>query len=399
MKKPIIVAIATLAVVGTVSRQALAQFCGSNACGANETSVTTSAAPGLKVTTTGGNGISGNTDNSSSSGVIGANTNTSSGNGVYGESSGTGIGVNGSASGGIGVYGSDSNGGVGVRGVSNVGGGYGVYGSSSADNGIGVYGLASYDEVDSYANYGGYFLSDGPNGVGVYGEADDTGGYGVEGVSTNGFAGYFVGGVLITTNLFVDGDVTISGSCSGCSDLRMKKNVKPLTGALDQLLQLKEVTFEWIDPTKHHHERETGTQVGFVAQDIEKIHPQWVNPEGYKSKDGETFRTIDLHEIEALEVGSIRELKAENDALKNQSAKLQAQLDKQQAEIDEIKNGKDPISHGPGFGPGMLALLATLFAGGTGLAMKLALKRMGVSLATVVGLLLAGRKKDDEKRS
>jgi|HubBroStandDraft_1064217.scaffolds.fasta_scaffold598805_1 hypothetical protein len=31
--------------------------------------------------------------------------------------------------------------------------------------------------------------------------------------------------------------------------------------------------------------------------------------------------------------------------------------------------------------------------------MKLALKRMGLSLATVVGLLLAGRKKDDEKRS
>jgi hypothetical protein len=114
-------------------------------------------------------------------------------------------------------------------------------------------------------------------------------------------------------------------------------------------------------------------------------------------------------QFDALTVEGFRELNAkyealhaENDTLKKQAAeskelfdKQQVQLDKQQAEIDEIKHGKDPISQGPGFGTGVLALFAAGFAGATGLMMK----RLGLSLATVVGLLIAGRKKDDEKRS
>jgi hypothetical protein len=96
----------------------------------------------------------------------------------------------------------------------------------------------------------------------------------------------------------------------------------------------------------------------------------------------------DQRAVLALVVESFREVSAENDALKTR-------LDKQQAEIDEIRHGRDPISQGPGFGSGMLALFAAGFAGATGLM----LKRMGLSLASVVGLLIAGRKKDEEKKS
>jgi hypothetical protein len=174
------------------------------------------------------------------------------------------------------------------------------------------------------------------------------------------------------------------------SDERLKKNIKPLAGALDALLQLKGVTFDWKDPEKQLGERDRGPQIGFIAQDVQKAFPAWVQ----ENSDG--FKTLDIpaKQITALTVESIRTLKTENDALKVKVDKQQTQIDKLQAAIDEIKHGKDPISRGPGFGTGVLALFAAGFAGATGLM----LKRMGFSLATAVGLLLAGRKKKDVGR-
>jgi hypothetical protein len=73
------------------------------------------------------------------------------------------------------------------------------------------------------------------------------------------------------------------------------------------------VTFQWIDPKPHNDD--SGTQRGFIAQDVERVFPNWVNDKGYTGPDGEFYRTLDLKQIEALEVESIRELKTENDKL------------------------------------------------------------------------------------
>jgi hypothetical protein len=163
-------------------------------------------------------------------------------------------------------------------------------------------------------------------------------------------------------------------------------------------LRLRGVSFNWKDPSQHGNA--VGTQRGFLAQEYEKVFPEWVitGPDGYKS-----IGTAGLH---AFEVESIRVLKTKLDALQveNEALKLQAEetKNKQQAEIDELKvafarmkNGTDPISGGPGFGTGTLALFGLGLAGSMGLVMK----RMGLSLAMAVGLLLTGRKRNDEKKS
>ncbi len=103
------------------------------------------------------------------------------------------------------------------------------------------------------------------------------------------------------------GNVYASGSVTQNSDARLKKNVKPMVGAMDQLLQLKGVTFQWIDPAKHGDQ--TGIQRGFIAQDVEKVFPDWVGVD----RDG--FKTLSVQQVEALEVESIRTLKAQNEAL------------------------------------------------------------------------------------
>lgn len=131
-------------------------------------------------------------------------------------------------------------------------------------------------------------------------------------------------------------------SCNGCntsSDVRLKKNVRPITGALQQLLQLRGVTYEWIDPAKHGDE--TGTQTGFIAQDVEKVFPGWV----HDGSDG--FKVLSYRQTEGLEVESIRELKIQNDELRERIKSLEA--------------GRRPLVSG--FGEGGIGLGMATIAG------------------------------------
>jgi hypothetical protein len=291
--------------------------------------------------------------------------------GVIGELSGgaaNGFGVQGlgDSSTSIGVYGSAGGnvgpavGGVGVYGVSRTGNGIygttasgsfpnaGVYGTSTASSGnrIGVIG-----NVTGSGSFGGDFVTDvgiavagsasSGLGVGLLAVASGSGGRGVHAICNgscpgSGFAGLFDGQVQVNGTsagaiaLWI-GQGTISGSqafsapvnAAGtttwalpASDIRLKKNVKSLEGALDKLVQLRGVTFEWKDPTQHGNQ--TGPQKGFIAQEVETVFPDWVsdNADGYK--------TITMKGFEPIVVESIRTLKLENNALKERVKALEA---------------------------------------------------------------------------
>jgi hypothetical protein len=363
-------------------------------------------------------GVYGLTSTSGADGVFGHNTNSGSGVGVYGTDDGTGDGVHGSGASGNGVYGSTGSAtGYGVYGLNANEGGTAVYGNASnTTSGTGVYGVGfTYGVYGSTTASGGdgvYGTNSAASGAAVYGNATSSG-YGVKGASTSGdgvygttsknaggfaagyfttsagtnstavaaintstgggtglyaqapsggTAGVFSGSVSISTTLAVTGSVTIggnltiSGSCTGCSDIRLKKNVKPLEGALDQLLQLKGMSYEWKDPSEH--QGDSGTVHGFVAQDVEKVFPSWVKQDGYTAPDGQKYRTLELRQIEALEVESIRTLKAENDALRAETANLEGRL-------AALESGRKPVAwgtnfNGLGFGVAGIALAGAL---------------------------------------
>jgi hypothetical protein len=92
--------------------------------------------------------------------------------------------------------------------------------------------------------------------------------------------------------------------------------VQPLTGALDKLVKLRPVTFEWKNPEEHGGRN--GAQKGFIAQEVEKVMPEWVGV------DAKGFKTVDMIGIDAMLVESIRTIKAENDALKDRVKALEA---------------------------------------------------------------------------
>jgi hypothetical protein len=104
------------------------------------------------------------------------------------------------------------------------------------------------------------------------------------------------------TKLHVNGSASKpgGGSWSSASDATLKKNVQPLSGALDRLLKLRGVTFEWKEPEAHGNL--TGTQIGMVAQDVEKVFPEWVE------RTADNLRLLSIRGFEALTVEALREL-------------------------------------------------------------------------------------------
>ncbi len=114
------------------------------------------------------------------------------------------------------------------------------------------------------------------------------------------------------------------GSWSSLSDARVKKNVEPLSGALSRLLSLRGVTFEFNEEGLRTGLALPGRHVGFIAQEVESVFPEWVGQAG----DG--YKVISEYGTTALLVESLRELRAEKDKeiaeLRQRLMKLEAAL-------------------------------------------------------------------------
>lgn len=116
------------------------------------------------------------------------------------------------------------------------------------------------------------------------------------------------------------------GAWSNSSDVRLKTNIQDLAGSLDMLLKLRGVTFEYKDPEKIHELR--GTRVGFVAQEVEGVIPDWVST----GDDG--FKKLTVRGFEAMAVEALRDLRNEKDA----------QIGRLEAQIRALNESKDALS-------------------------------------------------------
>ncbi|HNO25070.1 MAG TPA: tail fiber domain-containing protein, partial [Leptospiraceae bacterium] len=108
-----------------------------------------------------------------------------------------------------------------------------------------------------------------------------------------------------------------SGTWSNLSDERLKKNIFDYKGSLEKVLNLRPVSFEW----KENKEGKTaGRHIGFIAQEVEKIFPEWVST----MSDGNKWMTPEG--MNAVLVQSIREMKSLYDHEKSENAKLKQKL-------------------------------------------------------------------------
>ena len=146
---------------------------------------------------------------------------------------------------------------------------------------------------------GSYFLADSGTGYRFNNQAD----------SFNNF--------IISDN----GNASLRGALTqNASDERLKNNIKIIPNAIDKIKQLRGVYFEW---NQELYETSRTTDIGVIAQDIQKILPDAVTLAPFDtdgntglSKSGDSYLTVYYEKIIPLLIEGIKELKSENDTLK-----------------------------------------------------------------------------------
>jgi hypothetical protein len=123
--------------------------------------------------------------------------------------------------------------------------------------------------------------------------------------------------------------VGISGFCS--SDARLKRDITPFPRLLDKVAQLQPVHFYW--RTEEFPDRHFGTaqSFGLLAQDVERILPELVR------EDEEGYKAVRYNEIPLLLLQAVRELKAENDALKQRDTDRERELEELRARLARLE--------------------------------------------------------------
>lgn len=167
------------------------------------------------------------------------------------------------------------------------------------------------------------------NGVGVYG---------LVGQGFNGSAGYFEGKVGFQGDAFptLDGYrlgtptrrwsavYAVNGTIQ-TSDARLKKGVANLHYGLNELMQLRPVSFQWKEGDDRQH-------LGFIAQETQQVIPEAVTQTEADSPLGMNYATLIPVVIKSIQEqqDTVTTLKTDNEVLQQRNAALQ----QQNAELD-----------------------------------------------------------------
>jgi Chaperone of endosialidase len=129
-------------------------------------------------------------------------------------------------------------------------------------------------------------------------------------------------------------DIYASNSVIQTSDLRLKKNIKQLPYGLQEVLQLRPVTFEW------KNSKDESIKLGLIAQEIQTLIPEVVNVGDDELKMlGVKYADLIPVLIKAIQEQNkiILDQKKENATLKASVEKLENQHEAVQASLEEIK--------------------------------------------------------------
>jgi hypothetical protein len=212
-----------------------------------------------------------------------------------------------------------------------IGGGY-----TNAANGAGstVPGGANNAAAGGYSFAAGYAAKANHDGAFVW--ADSTG---LDFASTapNQFLIRAAGGVGIGLNspaypLDVQGDINARGNVRAngialSSDSRFKTNVRTFDNALDAVLNLRGVTFDWNQKAWPGRGFPAGPQVGFIAQEVESVLPQLVSTDSYGYKAVEYANVVPI---------TVEAIKAQQKEIDEKDARIQA-LELKAARVDELE--------------------------------------------------------------
>jgi hypothetical protein len=102
----------------------------------------------------------------------------------------------------------------------------------------------------------------------------------------------------VVDDRFCGGEYSQSASGSYPSDKKLKKDIKPITNALDRIDKISGVTFKWKEQTA----MDCYTESGVIAQEIKEVLPEAV-----EEVDG--ILRVNYYQLIPLLIQAIKELK------------------------------------------------------------------------------------------
>ena len=146
--------------------------------------------------------------------------------------------------------------------------------------------------------------------------------------TTNGRVG--IGSATPSYLLDVAGASRFTGGYT-TSDRRWKTNIEPLTNALSTIEKLQGVGFDWRRsefPQMHFSDQH---QLGFIAQEVEKVLPNIV------STDSKGYKSVSYESVIPVLTQAVKELKADNDNLRSANENQSKAVDELRKEFEEYK--------------------------------------------------------------
>ncbi|MEP0006697.1 MAG: tail fiber domain-containing protein [Balneola sp.] len=115
------------------------------------------------------------------------------------------------------------------------------------------------------------------------------------------------------------GNIEISGTLNQSSDERLKKDIRTLDNVLEKTMEMRGVSYTWKTDVSNED-----PQIGVIAQEVEKIYPEFVRT------DENGMKSVNYAQMTAVLIEAVKALNLELQELKNDNATLQAKVDKQQ---------------------------------------------------------------------
>jgi len=130
---------------------------------------------------------------------------------------------------------------------------------------------------------------------------------------------HVVGNILATGTITTPGLIS-AGSYTCTSDSRYKKNITPIGNALARIMNLDGVYYNWKASEFKDMNFSKERQIGFVAQDVEKVFPELVHTD----KDG--YKSMSYDKMTAVLVEAVKEMNRKTVALEKENRELRIEI-------------------------------------------------------------------------
>lgn len=168
--------------------------------------------------------------------------------------------------------------------------------------------------------------------TGLYRAAADVIGFSTAGsermrIASNGNIG--VGVTSPSYKIHIAGRIKSDG-VSETSDVRLKKDIRPIDNALSSVMAMNGVTYLWNRQLYPERELEATKQYGLIAQELEKVIPELVQT------DSEGWKSIEYSHLVPILIEALKEQQKLIEKMQQVNASQQKQIETTSALVEEL---------------------------------------------------------------